>query len=187
MGFILPALVAAAPSIIDLFSGATRKRKQALDSQDQVLTEQQHQLQTQIGPSATENTMYKGAEGLLNRSYKRNARQTQGTLLAAGATPESMTGAIAANNEAYNSGQLGALQNTERMRMYLRDQLRNLAIQKAGMGVARADDTVNRQNAYVGGLASLLPYLNADSQQPQDAGRSSEAMRSLSEYMAGRF
>jgi hypothetical protein len=148
--------------VIDLFTGASRKRRQAQDAQEAALARMLGDINTEIGPSTTESLGYKASKGQFDSLFKRRARANEQRANAAGMTPEAQMGQMEGLNDSYNQAILGALGTADRRRQMLREQARQLTLQKYGLDVARAQGTLDRQNQFAGSIASILPFLFRD-------------------------
>lgn len=160
---ILGGLAAGAFSgVVDLISGASKKRKRAQDSYLGELGRQSDRLTGEIGPSATQSTGFKANKSLLDQTYGEQSKAMDQGAAASGATPEAQLGARDRLNMSYNRGILGALSNAENERRQLMRMRDDLLLQRYASELGIANQGLDAQQMFTSGISTILPYLFDD-------------------------
>jgi hypothetical protein len=149
----------AAPGVIDLFTGASKKRKAAKDAQKKAYDQMIGELNVDIGKSVIDSLPFKTALSALDENYGRQDQANTRTLAAAGVGSEGMLGSKARLNESFNRGVIAALADAENVRAGKLAQRNNLMLQKYGLDVQDADNTMALQGQMAQGITSVIPYL----------------------------
>lgn len=149
------AASAAAPTVIDLLTGASKKKRSAYDAIGLELDDQLTDLDEEMGASVTESASFKSGTELLDKSVKKNLERVEANAAAGGLTDEAKLGALNDVNEGYSGSVLQLLSKAEQDREALEAQRRALKLKKLGFNLDRATATKDAQDKLVGGLSSI--------------------------------
>jgi hypothetical protein len=157
--------------VVDLFTGASANRNRAYNDYQNALGGEINRVNEEAGPSASQSLAYKTSVGILDPQYRKRQRTNRARAAAEGLTPEAQTGATQGLNESYNTALLGALGNAMQRRDALREQSRQLTMQKYGIDVNRANQTLANQGQWAQSVSALMPYLLRDPNKTMGEGQ----------------
>ena len=156
---------ALAPSIIDLFTGASKKRREAYDAEQNQIQQMLDSITSEAGKSASDSLYFKTAQNKLGEGYKRQSQTNMQNAAAQGLSNEGQLGQLQGANEAYGGATVQALLQADQERKRLLQQHRLLTLQKLGLARQEAEGGSAAQSGLFNSAASLIPHLIGEDPQ----------------------
>jgi len=155
----LGLLSAAAPSILDLFTGASKKQASAQADQTNQMQQMLNRLGVDMGAGVADSTSYKTSQALNNKAYDRQALGLNRNAAASGMSSEAKLGGLALMNDSYNTANLNAMQIAEQERKRLQAQRDQLQMSLSGMKLGQANTLAQGTQQMGAGIMQMVPYL----------------------------
>lgn len=162
MDLITGLATGIAPPLFDLATGASRKRRQAVDAQQAELQRIINELTGEVGTNLETSAPFKTQMTALNKQYDRQSDRITQDAAAQGLTDEAKLGRISTTNDALNAATGDVIVRADEQRKRLKDRIRALTLEKLGLATTEASEGANAQALWMTQAASLVPYLTQD-------------------------
>jgi len=147
------------PSMLDSITGASAKRRKALDQQDYQMQSILNEIEQEMGTGAADTGQFNIGKGLLDKGLKQQQDKDAQDTVASGGSSETAMTKLSARDEAYNSSTMKLLSAAMQERQQLKALKRRFQLERAGMQVSKADQDWQQMQKLSGGLMSALPYM----------------------------
>jgi hypothetical protein len=145
------------PSIVDLFSGAGRRRRLAREAQIRAVDQLIRDINAEAGASVEDSALYKSNQAFLDKRFRHDLDVLGQKAAASGETPEAQLGRLQTINEARTRGMMDNLLQSYKQRQSLKNQAQQLSLRKLALDSEEAENDVLAQRQFSDALVQAVP------------------------------